>query len=68
MEGAGGITKRLGQCDPFDMPRAGRALEIRHHRIEHQSGLWHSTFAAARISSHEIGVRFWGIVELDPRP
>ena len=29
---------------------------------------WRSALAAARISSHEIGLRFCGIVELEPRP
>ena len=39
MQRAGGVAEGFGQRHPFGVPRAGGALEIGHHRIEHQPRL-----------------------------
>ena len=39
MQRARGQHEALRDRDPFGMPRAGGALEILHHRIQHQAGM-----------------------------
>ena len=39
MQRARGQDEALGNRDPFGMPRAGGALEVLHHRVDHQPGV-----------------------------
>jgi len=50
--------KLSGTAHPFDMPRAGRALEILDHRVEHQAGVLAHGLGVGEKISDEIGLRF----------
>ena len=39
LERAGHQAERLGQHDPFDLPRAGRALVVGDHRVHQRGGM-----------------------------
>ncbi len=65
---AGGIAEGFRHRDPFDMPRPVARSKSVTIASSTSPACWRNTLAAARISSHEIGLRFCGIVELEPRP
>ena len=59
----------LGDGDPLGMPRPRCALEVLHHRIDHQPGvLAHRLGGGKHQLAEEIGLRFCGIVLDAPRP
>ena len=58
----------FGHRHPFELPGARGALVVGRHGVEHQAGLLAHHLGAARISSQEIGLRFCGMVEDEPRP
>ncbi len=68
-QAAGGEQEDLRQRDPFDLPRAGRALVVLDHGVE-QGGhvLPHQALRSNGCRRHEIGLRFCGMVLDEPRP
>ena len=66
---AGGEDEALGDRHPFGMPWAGGALEVLHHRVQHQPGMLpHGLGGRQHQLADEIGLRFCGMVLDAPRP
>ena len=64
-----GEAERLRQRDPFDLPRPRRARVVGDAAIEQRRRvLALRPMIAAWMYSDEIGLRFWGMVLLEPRP
>jgi DNA-binding transcriptional LysR family regulator len=47
LERTGHQAEGFGQHDPFDLPRAGGALVVGHHRVHQRAACWRTTLMAA---------------------
>ena len=69
MQRAAGGDEGLRHRHPFELPRARwRARGRRAMASSIRPACWRTTLASATISSQEIGLRFCGMVEEEPRP